>query len=69
MSNFIMSLKGQNWMIGGNFQTSGRGIESDDLESNFVNNSWCVTDINLTRVPFRSTNLHFLLCQISMNSD
>ena len=40
-------------MIGGNFQTSNRGIESDNLENNFVNNSWCVTDINLTRVPFR----------------
>ena len=40
-------------MIGGNFQTSGRGIESDDLENHFVNRSWCVTDINLTRVPFR----------------
>ena len=56
-------------MIGGNFQTSGRGIESNDLESSFVNNSSCVTDINLTRVPFRSRNLHFLLYQISLNSD
>ena len=50
---FIYHWKGQNWMVGGNFQTSNRGIESDNLEFNFVNNSWCVTDINLTQVPFR----------------
>ena len=60
---FILILyqwKGQNWMVGGNFQTSNRGIESDDLEFNFINNSWCVTDINLTQVPFRYLNYNIL---------
>ena len=50
-------------MVGGNFQTSNRGIESDNLENNFANNSWCVTDINLTQVPFRYYNFwDFNLC-------
>ena len=48
-----LTQQGQNWMIGGNFQTSIRGIESDNLENHFINSSWCVTDINPTRVPFR----------------
>ena len=56
---FLHQWKGQNWMVGGNFQTSNRGIESDNLEFNFINNSWCVTDINLTQVPFRY--LYYLL--------
>ena len=52
-------------MIGGNFQTSNRGIESDNLENNFVNNSWCVTDINLTRVPFRYNEFNYFLDKFS----
>ena len=58
--NYFLVPQGQNWMIGGNFQTSNRGIETDDMETNFVNNSWCVADINLTQVPFRYVLIQYL---------